>query len=244
MVAIAGDKLPVEQRQDKLALLRNHPLFRGLAPDVIEQIGSYIKRRKVARGTTLFSKGAPGSGLMGVLAGSVKISVPSADGRDIVLNIIHEGEIFGEIALLDGHPRTADATAISDCELIAIDRREFMPFLRSQPDLALHLMTVLCSRLRQTSEQVQDLTFLNLPVLLAKTLLRLSADQAGGRPTLIITQREISEMIGRSRESTNKQLRSWVKQGWIELRRGSLTLLRHDKLAEFAAKSELAISGS
>lgn len=145
---------------------------------------------------------------------------------------------------MDGHPRTADATAISDCELIAIDRREFMPFLRSQPDLALHLMTVLCSRLRQTSEQVQDLTFLNLPILLAKTLLRLSADQGGGRPTLIITQREISEMIGRSRESTNKQLRSWVKQGWIELRRGSLTLLRHDKLAEFAAKSELAISGS
>src|SRR5262245_59960240 len=237
---MAGDKLPVEQSQDKLALLRIHPLFRGLAPDVIEQIGSYLKRRKVARGTNLFSKGDPGSGLMGGLAGSVKISLPSADGRGIVLNTILAGEIFGEIALLDGHPRTADATAISDCELIAIDRREFMPFLRSQPDLALHLMTVLCSRLRQTSEQVQDLTFLNLPILLAKTLLRLSADQgAGARPRLAITQREISEMIGRSRESTNKQLRIWEKQGWIALQRGSIILLRLDELAQFAANAEL-----
>jgi CRP/FNR family cyclic AMP-dependent transcriptional regulator len=237
-VTIAGDKIPVERGQDKLALLRNHPLFRGLAPEVIERLGSYMKRRTVARGTTLFSKGDPGSGLMGVLAGSVKISVPSADGRDIVLNVIHEGEIFGEIALLDGHPRTADATAISDCELIVIDRRDFIPFLRSQPDLAMQIMTVLCSRLRRTSEQVQDLTFLNLPLLLAKTLLRLSADRA----KLTITQRELSEMIGRSRESTNKQLRSWVKQGWIGLQRGSITLRRPDKLAEFAANAELHAS--
>jgi CRP/FNR family transcriptional regulator, cyclic AMP receptor protein len=239
-VTTAGDKVHIERSQDKLALLRNHPLFRDLAPEAIERLGSYMKRRTVARGTTLFAKGDPGSGLMGVLAGTVKISVPSADGRDIVLNLIHAGEIFGEIALLDGQPRTADATAISDCELILIDRRDFIPFLRSQPDLAMQIMTVLCSRLRRTSEQVQDLTFLSLPILLAKTLLRLSADQgSGARPNLTITQREISEMIGRSRESTNKQLRSWVKQGWIGLQRGSITLLRPDKLAEFAAHAEL-----
>jgi CRP/FNR family cyclic AMP-dependent transcriptional regulator len=239
-VTIAGDKTSVERGQDKLALLRNHALFRGLAPEVLERLGPYVKRRAVGRGTTLFSKGDPGSGLMGVLAGAVKISVPSADGRDIVLNIIHAGEIFGEIALLDGQPRTADATAAADCELIAIDRRDFIPFLRSQPDLAMQIMTVLCSRLRRTSEQVQDLTFLSLPILLAKTLLRLSAEQGGGaRAKLTITQREISEMIGRSRESTNKQLRSWVKQGWIGLQRGSISLLRPDKLAEFAANAEL-----
>jgi CRP-like cAMP-binding protein len=239
-VTVAGDKILSERSQDKLALLRNHPLFRGVAPAALERLGSHIKRRTVARGTTLFSKGDPGSGLLGVLAGSVKISVPSADGRDIVLNIIHEGEIFGEIALLDGHPRTADATTITDCELIVIERRDFIPFLRSEPDLAMQIMTVLCSRLRRTSEQVQDLTFLSLPILLAKTLLRLSADQgAGARPKLSITQREISEMIGRSRESTNKQLRSWVKQGWIALQRGSITLLRPDALAEFAANAEL-----
>ena len=83
---------------------------------------------------------------MGVLAGSVKISVASADGRDVVLNIINEGEIFGEIALLDGHPRTADATAMSDCELIVIERRDFLEFLRSEPDVTLKFIEILCAR--------------------------------------------------------------------------------------------------
>src|SRR5205807_4026356 len=147
-MTMTGDKIPTERGQDRLALLRNHPLFCGLAPEVIERLGSYMKRRTVPRGTSLFSKGDPGSGLMGVLSGSVKISVPSADGRDIVLNIIHEGEIFGEIALLDGHPRTADATAMTDCELMMIERRDFIPFLRSQPDLTMQIIETLCSRLR------------------------------------------------------------------------------------------------
>jgi CRP-like cAMP-binding protein len=89
----------------------------------------------------------------------VKISVPSADGRDVVLNIMHEGDIFGEIALLDGHPRTADATAMTDCELMVIERRDFIPFLRSQPELAIEIIKTLCLRLRRTTDQVQELTF-------------------------------------------------------------------------------------
>ena len=175
---------------------------------------------------------------MGVLAGSVKISVASADGRDVVLNIIHEGEIFGEIALLDGHPRTADATAMSDCDLMVIERRDFVPFLRSQPDVTLKLLEILCSRLRWTSEQVQDLTFLNLPTRLAKALLRLTAASESSKPKdkVTITQREISQIIGRSRESTNKQLRAWEKRGWIKLERGGVTVLRTDTLAEVAAE--------
>src|SRR5438270_8776169 len=88
---------------DRLALLRNHALFGTLPQPVLEKLGSYMKRRKVARGSAIFAKGDPGTGLMGVLTGKVRISVPSADGREIVLNIIQEGEIFGEIALLDGH---------------------------------------------------------------------------------------------------------------------------------------------
>ena len=108
---------------------------------------------------------------MGVLSGAVKISVASSDGRDVVLNIIHEGEIFGEIALLDGHPRTADATAMTDCEaFIVIERRDFLPFLRSQPDVTLKFIEILCARLRWTSEQVQDVTFLSLQTRLAKAL--------------------------------------------------------------------------
>jgi CRP/FNR family cyclic AMP-dependent transcriptional regulator len=221
----------------RLALLRNHSLFRELPAQVLEHLASYMKRRTFSRGSTIFAKGDPGTGLMGVLVGSVKISVASANGRDVVLNIIHEGEIFGEIALLDGHPRTADATAMSDCELMVIERRDFVPFLRSQPDVTLKILEILCSRLRWTSEQVQDVTFLNLPTRLAKALIRLSTDvdAAAPRGKVAITQRELSQIIGRSRESTNKQLRAWAKNGWIKLERGGLTVVRSDKISEVAA---------
>jgi CRP/FNR family cyclic AMP-dependent transcriptional regulator len=224
---------------DKLALLRNHPLFGPLPPRVIEHLGSYMRKRTLARGETIFCKGDPGSGLMGVVSGAVKITVPSADGRDIVLRIIHPGEIFGEIALLDGQPRTADATAMTDCELIVIERRDFVPFLRSQPDLMMQIVEILCSRLRLTTEQVQDVTFLDLPTRLAKALLRLARENevAAANGKLTITQRELSQVIGRSRESTNKQLRIWAKQGWVRLQRGAVTVLHPEKLVEVAVKA-------
>jgi CRP-like cAMP-binding protein len=222
---------------DKLALLRNHFLFGQLPAAAIERLGSYMKRRRLPRGSTIFEKDDPGTGMMGILSGSVKISVPSVDGRDIVLNIMHEGDIFGEIALLDGHPRTADATAMTDCELMVIERRDFIPFLRSEPELAIEIIKMLCSRLRRTTDQVQDLSFLNLPTRLAKALVRLTDAEAPepGRK-IAITQREISQIIGRSRESTNKQLSIWAKRGWIGLQRGSISVLRRDKIAQIAAE--------
>ncbi len=236
-MAIPSTKRPSAGGTDKLAVLRKHALFGQLPPAAIEHLGAYVKRRTLPRGTAIFAKDDPGSGMMGVLAGSVKISVQSADGRDIVLSIMHEGDIFGEIALLDGHPRTADATAMTDCELMVIERRDFLPFLRSQPDLTIQIIEILCSRLRRTTEQVQDVTFLNLPTRLAKALLRLTADaeeDPGSLRKITITQREISQIIGRSRESTNKQLRIWAKHGWIRLERGAVTVLHRDKLAEIS----------
>src|SRR5262245_15721978 len=136
-MAVQRDSQPSRRGPDKLSLIRNHPLFRDLPIPAIERLGSYMKTRKVARGTTIFSKGDPGTGLMGVLAGAVKVSVASPDGKDIVLNVFREGDVFGEIALLDGRPRTADATAMSDCELAVIERRDFVPFLSSNPDVML-----------------------------------------------------------------------------------------------------------
>ena len=236
-MAIATRRQAISGTADKLAILRRHSLFGQLSPAVIEHLGSYIKRRSLPRGTVIFAKGETGTGLMSVLAGAVKISVLAADGREIVLGMMREGDIFGEIALLDGHPRTADATAVTDCELMEIERRDFLPFLHSQPDVAMQIMQTLCSRLRRTTDQVQDLTCLNLPARLAKMLLRLSADaeRLGSAPKVAITQREISQMIGTSRESTNKQLRSWAKHGFIRLERGAVAVLRCDKLAEVAA---------
>ena len=239
----AGSKargvVPATRLPDKLSLLRDHPLFRELPPATLDRIAAYLRRRSVPKGTVIFQKGDPGVGLIGVLSGAVKISVASADGRDIVLNIIREGEVFGEIALLDGRARTADATAMSDCELMTIERREFIPFLRSQPDVTLKLMEILCSRLRRTSEQVQEVTFLNLSTRLAKTMIRLAEkakdSDRGGKVT--ITQREISQIVGRSRESTNKRLRAWQKSGWIRLERGSVTVLKPEKLEHIVATS-------
>jgi CRP/FNR family cyclic AMP-dependent transcriptional regulator len=237
-MSIPGGKRPAERTRDKLSLLRNHSLFRDLPAAVIEHLGSYMKTRRVVRGTTIFAKGDPGTGLMGVLAGTVKVSVASADGKDVVLNLFHEGEVFGEIALLDGRPRTADATAMSDCELVVIERRDFVPFLSDHPDVMLKFIEILCSRLRRTSEQVQDITFLNLPTRLAKTLLQLTAAEDGSATArkAAVTQREISQMIGISRESTNKQLRAWAKRGWIRLERGGVNVVAPDKLAAIATE--------
>jgi CRP-like cAMP-binding protein len=186
----------------------------------------------------IFAKDEPGTGLLSVLAGTVKISVPSADGREIVLSMMREGETFGEIALIDGRPRGTNATAVTDCELMVIERRDFLPLLRSQPDLALQIIKILCGRLRRRTEQVEDVSFLNLAARLAKALLKLSADanRSGSARKVTITQREISQIIGRSRESTNKQLCSWAKDGLIRLERRAVVVLDRDKLAEVAAQ--------
>jgi CRP-like cAMP-binding protein len=235
-MATATRRKAISGTADKLAILRRHSLFGQLSPAGIEHLGAYIKRQSLPRGTVIFTKGEPGTGLMSVLAGVVKISMLSADGREIVLSIMREGDIFGEIALLDGHPRSADATAVTDCELLMIERRDLIPVLRSHPDLTIQIIQILCTRLRHTNEQVQDMTFLSLPTRLAKTLLRLSDDteKPGSAPTVAITQREISQIIGRSRESTNRQLRSWAKHGLVRLERGTVVVLHREKLTEVA----------
>jgi CRP-like cAMP-binding protein len=223
---------------DKLAPLRNHPLFREFPPSVIEHFGTYMTRRSVRRGATIFAKGDPGTGLMAVLWGSVKISVPTADGREAVLNIINPGEIFGEIALLDGRSRTADAVAMDDCELMVIDRRDFIPFLREQPDIALKFIEILCARIRHTSEQVEDVMYLSFPGRLAKALLQLTGgpEAPATHRNIRITQRELSSIIGMSRESTNKQLRAWENRKWVRLQRGGIAVLNPSALAKLAAE--------
>jgi CRP/FNR family transcriptional regulator, cyclic AMP receptor protein len=214
-------------RLDRQSILRAHPWFAKMERPVIEQLASYSVTQQVPRGATIFRKGDPGTSLYAVCTGTVKISVPSVDGKDAVFNVMNAGDIFGEIAILDGGPRSADAIAITDCELMKIERRNFMPLIRQQPDMAEKIIEVLCSRLRNTSEQIEDVIFLDLPGRLAKTLLRLSA--APGEPKkmqkVTLTQREIGQIIGMSRESTNKQLREWHQQNWIRLERGGVVVV-------------------
>lgn len=214
---------------DKHQALAGHFLFRHLRP---EEMAALLSRARVERrkaNSVIFRQEAPGYGLMAVLSGQVKISSRSPNGREIVLNIINPGEVFGEVALLDGKPRTADAIAITACELLTIDRRDFVPFLRDHPDVAIRLLGVLCERLRRTSEQVQDLLFLDVPGRLAKTLLRLAESHgqttpAGRRIDLKFSQREIGSLVGLTRESINKQLREWQKRGLIRVDKGAITI--------------------
>jgi CRP/FNR family transcriptional regulator, cyclic AMP receptor protein len=219
---------------DRQELLRRHPLFSGLPAGIIERLSSYAVMKDVKRGITVFAKGDVGNSLFAVCEGTVKITSPSAEGKDAVFNLVNQGGIFGEIALLDGRPRTANAIAATDCHLMVIDRRDFLPLLQSHPELAVKIIEVLCARLRHTSEQVEDVIFLDLPGRLAKALLRLIENASPSDRKLAITQREVGEIIGMSRESTNKQLRDWQERKWIKLERGGISVLRPEALEAIA----------
>jgi CRP/FNR family transcriptional regulator, cyclic AMP receptor protein len=220
----------------KLAVLRKHPIFCDLAPDALDQLCRYAKHSTLKRGATIFSKGDPGNSLYAVISGTVKISISSADGRNAILNLIGAGEIFGEVAVLDGQARTADATANTNCEIFIIDRREFLPFVRSQPVLAMKFIDLLCTRLRWTSDQVEQVILQNLPGRLASALIRLTEKHqlSPGARTIAVTQQEISEMVGMTRESINKQLRVWAARKWVRLEHGAIVVLDAEALQALA----------
>jgi CRP/FNR family transcriptional regulator, cyclic AMP receptor protein len=211
---------------DKGSLLRSHPFFRGLDDQIVKRLIPHALTRHVKKGTLLFRKGDVGTNLYAVCAGAVRVSAPSDQGKDAVFNLIVPGEIFGEIAFLDGGPRSADAKMMESGELMVIERRDFLPLLHDYPELALRLLEVLCGRLRRTSEQVEDIVFLRLKARLAKTLLYLHDHSSSEHPQAIkVTQREISQLVGISRESANKQLRRWQRQKWVRLEHGGLSIL-------------------
>ena len=211
----------------KLAVLRKHPYFRDLGPEAFDQLCRYAKHSTLKRGTTISSKGDPGNSLIAVISGTIKISVSSAEGRSAILNLIGPGEITGEVSVLDGQPRSADVTANTNCEIFTIDRREFLPFVRSQPALAMKFIELLCARLRWTSDQVEQLILQDLPGRLASALIRLTEKhkEAQGGRTIAVTQQEISEMVGMTRESINKQLRVWASRKWVRLEHGAIVVL-------------------
>jgi CRP/FNR family cyclic AMP-dependent transcriptional regulator len=220
----------------KLTVLRKHPYFSDLEPEAFDQLCRYAKHTTLKRGATIFSKGDPGTSLVAVISGTVKISISSPDGRNAILNLIGPGEIFGEVALLDGQARTADCTANTNCEIFIIDRREFLPFVRSQPTLAMKFIELLCARLRWTSDQVEQVILQNLPGRLASALLRLTEKHklAPQGRTIAVTQQEISEMVGMTRESINKQLRAWAAHNWVRLEHGAIVVLNAEMLQELA----------
>jgi CRP-like cAMP-binding protein len=216
-------------------LLRSSPFFSRVGDSEADAILAQATVARYAEGALIFAKGDPGNSMMAVLRGRVLISSPSVDGRQVVLTTFREGDVFGEIALLDGKERTADATAASDCELLVVARRSLLALLERRPELAHQLLIVLCERIRRTNEQVEDFAFLHLETRIAKALLRLAQEEGKRTPTshlgLKISQRALGEIVGSSRESVNKHLQEWKRAGIIELEKGSILIRDVEALA-------------
>ncbi|HUI35084.1 MAG TPA: Crp/Fnr family transcriptional regulator [Stellaceae bacterium] len=204
---------------EKRRLFEGHALFGKLPPDDLDTLLSHARVEHYPAGREIFAKGSPGRSMMAILAGSVRISTPSPAAHDIVLAILNPGEVFGEIAVLDGQDRTADATAISDTYLLVLDHRDFVPFLERRADLCILFLKLLCQRLRLTDRQVAEAMFGRLENRMAKALLRLASGSArpGRGATLRLSQQELAGMVGATRESVNKQLQVWQGAGKLRL---------------------------
>ena len=216
-------------RDTRRAALLASPLFQAMQPAELDEILELASERRVRRGQTIFQKGDNSSSLMAVLRGRVRVSSVSGEGKEVTLNVINPGQVFGEIALLDGEPRSADCTAIDDTLLLVLERRHFLPFLRHNPELLLRLLAVLCGRLRRTSTALEEIALFDLPIRLARVLLKLAEDygrpgESGMRIDLKLSQRDLSNLVASSRESVNKQLRAWRESGAVDLQDGYVVL--------------------
>jgi CRP-like cAMP-binding protein len=208
-------------------LIERNGLFRGLPAKTIDRIAALATRRSYDEGAIIFMRGDPGDSLCGVVTGRVRISASRAGGKEVFLNIMEPGDAFGEIALLDGSPRTATATAMVRTELTIIPRDAFFALLRAEPQLTEHLIQLLCKRVRWTAEQMEDSALLSVPAKVAKRLLSLASVHGRESPEgtrLAISQEELAQFLGLSRQIVNQHLQAWRAQGWITLGRGSVTL--------------------
>lgn len=212
------------------ALLAEHFLLREADARTLDQlvassiVVSYGNRQRI------FDKGDEGDRLLGVLGGQVRIYVMSSEGRELIMNVIMPGELFGEISLIDGKPRSASAVAIGPTDLLHIRRQDFLALLQRNCDLCLKFMAVLCERVRWTSGLLEDASLLDLPSRLAKRLLSLAhgigEKQGDGiRIGVKLSQTDLGNMLGVTREAVNKQLREWKRDGLLEVQDGQILIL-------------------
>jgi CRP/FNR family cyclic AMP-dependent transcriptional regulator len=222
-------------------IIERNRLFRGLSPATIQQIASLSVRRSYSEGSIVFSQGDPGDALYGVVTGRVRISASAPDGKEMFLNIMEPGDTFGEIALLDGNPRTATAGAMATSELLIIMRDPFLGLLQREPTLSTHLLRLLCQRIRWTSGLAEDSALLAVPARLARRVLSLG--KMHGHQTLegvhlAISQEDIARFLGISRQVVNQYLQIWKANGWVELGRAKMTILDPQALQRTAESNE------
>lgn len=209
------------------ALLGRLPFFASLPDDALRSLPVTV--RALDAGQVLFRRGDAGATVYVVASGRVKIT--SAAGlRELLLAIIEPGSMFGELALLDGRPRSASAVALSPARLLVLHRRDLLALLAAHPPAALALLGELAARIRRLNHTLEEREALSIPARLARKLLEL-----GDRlPELTLRQQELGDMVGATRESVNKHLRAWAQAGLVATLRGRLTLLDRDGLAALA----------
>ena len=215
-------------------LLGTNSLFRGLGTETLTSIAALCHLRQIQPNQVLFVKGDPGDALYGVRRGQIRIETGTATGQRLTIEMFGPGDAFGEIALLDGRPRTADAIAAESCELFVLPRNEFIQYLERDSRLAVRIIELLCGRLRQTNENMEATIFLPLRARLARRLSALAEDFGA---ELHITQEELGALLGVARESVNRQLQEWRRSGIVQLRRGQIFVVDARQLAREAGRA-------
>ncbi len=230
-------------------ILSRNQLLSRLEPDEMEEFLALATIEEFRTNEVIFNKGGPGDRLYAILSGRVGINTVSREGKELFLNVLDPGEVFGEIAVLDGKERTAGAKAMTRTKLVGIGRAELLQFLEQHPRLCLRLIEVLCERLRWTSDTVENAIFLQIPSRLAKRLLVLverlgqpvtpGEEKSAIRIDMKLSQEDLGNMLGVTRESINKGLRSLQQSGVISQESGFIVVHDVDALRNMISNGEL-----
>lgn len=228
-----------DPRGRRRELLAGHFLLQHLEAAELDELLRFARERLLPDGHAVFRRGDPGTSMMAVLEGRVRIGVCSEDGKEITLAILGPGTPFGEIALIDGKGRTADAVAMGPCRLLVLEQRDFLPFLERHPAVAIRLLQVMCERFRRANEMFEGLVFMGLEGRLARLLLQLATEHGhptprGRRLALALSQGELANLVAARRESVNKQLRAWTDMGLVEQDHGCIVLRDERALRDLA----------
>jgi CRP-like cAMP-binding protein len=212
-------------------ILKMNPMFADLGADELQRLAGLCHTRHLQAGEVLFQKGDAGDALFAVRRGQIRIETGASDGSRLTLNFMRPGELFGEVAVLDGQDRTLDATAGEATELFVLSRQDFHRFLEREPKVAVKLIELLCHRIRWMSERMQESALQPLPVRLAKRLCALASDSGS---EVHISQEQLGTCVGAARESVNRQLQLWRKDGILDVQRGRILLHNMPKLTAVA----------
>lgn len=221
------------------SVLAGVPLFAALDEEAAEVLTAALTTRTVSRGHVIFHEDDPGDRLFIVIDGKVKISRTAPDGRENLLTVLGPGEMFGELSLFDPGARTATASAVTESTLASLDHDDLRPLLLARPAVAVNLLQALAQRLRRTNEAMADLVFSDVPGRVAKALLDLAEkfgdeEAEGTRVRHDLTQEELAQLVGASRETVNKALSDFANRGWLRIEGRSVVLLDSERLARRA----------